>query len=141
MSKIKPYLKISVNDGVAVKIIHGTSDLSAVESGPLFGELAFPSQMVIKLSAIDKFCDKTQPIHSSEGVLESQQKWVISLLKHSFFSHRVLHFVLFDDHFFLQDLHGVKLIGRLFAAQNHFAEGTFAQNLEKLKVFECLEWK
>ncbi len=94
--------------------------------------------MEVKLTAIDVLCDKTQPIHSSERVLQSQQKGVVRPLKHPFFSHCVLHFIFLDDHFLLEDFHCIQLVCCLLTAQNHFPKRTFAQNFEELKVFECL---
>jgi hypothetical protein len=52
------YLKISINDGLSVKVVDGTDDLCAVEPGPVLGEDPLALQVEVQLAAVDVFGDQ-----------------------------------------------------------------------------------
>ena len=133
------YLKVSIDDSFFMQVVYCAHDFRAVKPGSFFRELTLPGQMEVEFATIDIFGDKTKSIDGGEGVLERQEERVVRLLEHSFLRHGVLNFIFLDDHFFLEDFHGVQLVGSLFSAQNDFAESAFAQNFEKLEIFECLK--
>ncbi len=63
---------------------------------------------------------------------------VVGGLEDAVLGHGVGHFVLGDDHLLLEDLDGVQVAGALLSAQDHFAERSFAQHLDELKVLQRL---
>jgi hypothetical protein len=53
---------------------------------------------------------------------------MICFLENAILGHCVFNFVFLYDDFLLEDLDGEELARILFTAQNHFAEGAFAED-------------
>lgn len=64
---------------------------------------------------------------------------MLGLLEHILLGECVRDLLLLDDHLLLENLDGVQMVGGLFAAENHLAEGALAEGLDELKVFQGLE--
>ena len=66
---------------------------------------------------------------------------MLGLLQDVLLGECVRDLVLLDNDLLLEDLDGVEVVCGLFAAEDDFAEGALAQNLDELKVLQCLRTK
>ena len=64
---------------------------------------------------------------------------MLGLLEDVLLGECVRDLVLLDDDLLLEDLDGVEVVGGLLAAENDLAKRPLAQDLDELKVFECLK--
>ena len=64
---------------------------------------------------------------------------MLGLLEDVLLGECVRDLILLDDDLLLEDLDGVEVVGGLLAAENDLAKRPLAQDLDELKVFECLK--
>lgn len=122
-------LEITIDDTLRMEMSEGKRNLCRKELGLVLGEHAHLDKMTEELATFDKFHQEVDAVLVLEHVLHVNQERMVNLAEDVLLKLDVLHLFVLEDDVLADDLHGVRLLGRLVLNKEDFAECSLTYHL------------